>query len=64
MQRWYVASNAAYGSARLGGPQVDSGFAEWVRELEVERFGVPVPDRQVLLATPLELAAQRARGGA
>ncbi len=60
----YVASNAAYGSARLGGPQVDSGFAEWVRELEVERFGVPVPDRQVLLATPLELAAQRARGRA
>lgn len=60
----YVASNAAYGSARLGGPEVDSGFAEWVRELEVERFGVPVPDRQILLATPLELAAERARGRA
>ena len=60
----YVASNAAYGSARLGGPQVESGFAEWVRELEVGRFGVPVPDRQVLLATPLEVAAARARGRA
>ena len=57
----YVTSNAAYGSARLGGPQVDSGFADWVRELEVDRFGVPVPDRQILLATPLELAAERAR---
>ena len=34
-------SNAAYGSARLGGPQVDTGFAEWVAELEVDRFGVP-----------------------
>lgn len=60
----YVTSNAAYGSARLGGPAVDTGFAAWVRELEVERFGVPVPDRQVLLATPLAVAAQRARSRA
>jgi dTMP kinase len=57
----YVTSNAAYGSARLGGPDVDTDFASWVRELEIDRFGVPVPDRQVLLATPLELAASRAR---
>lgn len=60
----YVTSNAAYGSARLGGPDVDTGFADWVRELEVDRFGVPVPDRQILLATPLEVAAQRARSRA
>lgn len=57
----YVTSNAAYGSARLGGPGVDTGFADWVRELEIDRFAVPVPDRQILLATPLVLAAQRAR---
>ena len=57
----YVTSNAAYGSARLGGPSVVSGFADWVRELEVQRFGVPLPDRQILLATPLEVAAERAR---
>jgi dTMP kinase len=57
----YVTSNAAYGSARLGGPAVDTGFADWVRELEVGRFGVPLPDRQILLATPLEVAAERAR---
>ncbi len=57
----YVTSNAAYGSARLGGPGIESGFAGWVRELEVDRFGVPLPDRQILLATPLELAAERAR---
>ncbi|HEY5116987.1 MAG TPA: dTMP kinase [Nakamurella sp.] len=60
----YVTSNAAYGSARLGGPALDSGFAGWVRELEIDRFGVPLPDRQILLATPLEVAAQRARGRA
>ena len=60
----YVTSNAAYGSARLGGPAVDTGFADWVRDLEIDRFGIPVPDRQVLLATPLAVAAERARGRA
>jgi dTMP kinase len=60
----YVTSNAAYGSARLGGPQVDTGFADWVRSLEIDRFGVPAPDRQILLATPLEVAAERARSRA
>jgi dTMP kinase len=57
----YVASNAAYGSARLGGPDRPTDFADWVRALEVERFGVPVPDRQFLLATSVEMAARRAR---
>jgi dTMP kinase len=57
----YISSNAAYGAARLGGPAVDTGFPEWVRALEVDRFGVPVPDHQLLLATPAELAEQRAR---
>jgi dTMP kinase len=60
----YVASNAAYGSARLGAPEAATDFPEWVAALEIERFGVPVPDRQILLATPLELAAERARGRA
>jgi dTMP kinase len=57
----YVASNAAYGAARLyqgaGGE-----FVEWVRELELERFGIPVPDLQLLLRVPRELAAARAAG--
>ena len=60
----YVSSNAAYGAARLGGPDVDTGFPQWVADLEVFRFGVPVPDRQVLLATPPALSAERARGRA
>jgi dTMP kinase len=55
----YVASNAAYSAARLcqgaGGDVVG-----WVRELEFERFAMPEPDWQVLLAVPTELAAQRA----
>lgn len=56
----YVSSNAAYGSARLGGPDIDSGFPQWVRELEIDRFGVPLPSLQLLLATPVELSAARA----
>jgi dTMP kinase len=57
----YVSSNAAYGAARLGGPAVDAGFPDWVRGLEIERFGVPVPDLQILLDVPAALAEHRAR---
>jgi len=60
----YVSSNAAYGAARLGGPDIDTGFPQWVLDLEISRFGLPVPDRQILLATPADVAAERARGRA
>jgi dTMP kinase len=56
----YVASNAAYSAARLH-QGVDGEVVAWVRELEFDRFAVPVPDWQVLLAVPTELAAERAR---
>jgi dTMP kinase len=59
----YVASNAAYGAARLA-EDAGGGFVDWVRALEVDRFGVPVPDVQVLLRVPVRLAAARARGRA
>jgi dTMP kinase len=54
----YVASNAAYGAARL---HQDAGgeFVAWIRELELERFGIPVPDRQLLLAVPEAVAVER-----
>jgi dTMP kinase len=55
----YVASNAAYGSARLH--QGVGEFAAWVHATEIERFGVPAPDAQVLVRVPPELAAQRVR---
>jgi dTMP kinase len=55
----YVASNAAYGAARL---HQDAGgeFVGWVRALEIDRFGVPVPDVQLLLRVPVAVAAARA----
>ncbi len=55
----YVASNAAYGAARLH-EDADGPFVEWVRGLEVDRFDVPVPDVQLLLRVPPDVAAQRA----
>lgn len=55
----YVASNAAYQAARLGGG-ADAEVVEWVRELEIERFALPVPDAQLLLSVPAAVAAQRA----
>lgn len=59
----YVASNAAYGAARLH--QHASGeFVAWVRELEIDRFRLPVPDAQLLLRVPVTLASSRAAGRA
>jgi dTMP kinase len=59
----YVASNAAYGAARLH-EDADGEFAEWVRALEIDRFGVPAPDTHLLLRVPAATAAARADGRA
>ncbi|MEQ3550737.1 dTMP kinase [Pseudonocardia nematodicida] len=56
----YVASNAAYSAARTAQP-ADGEIVEWVRRLEIDRFGIPVPDHQLLLAPPRAVAAERAR---
>jgi dTMP kinase len=55
----YVASNAAYGAARLH-QDAAGEFVSWVYDLEIGRFGLPVPDRQLLLDVPREVAARRA----
>lgn len=56
----YVASNAAYSAARL---HQDAGgeVVEWIRVLEIERFGLPLPDVQILLRVPVDVAAGRAQ---
>lgn len=54
----YVASNAAYGAARLH-QDARGTFVAWVRAIEIERFGLPVPDVHLLLRVPSELAASR-----
>lgn len=55
----YVASNAAYSAARLREP-ITGAVVSWVAELEFGRFGLPVPDLQVFLGVPTEVAAERA----
>jgi dTMP kinase len=57
----YVASNAAYAAARLR-QGADGEVVRWVRELEIDRFGLPVPDAQLLLRVAPEVAAVRAEG--
>lgn len=56
----YVASNAAYGAARLR-EHADGQFVAWVRQLELDRLDLPHPDLQLLLDVPVELARERAR---
>ncbi|WP_371829966.1 dTMP kinase [Rhodococcoides trifolii] len=56
----YVASNAAYSAARVH-EDADGPMVEWVRALEFDRLMLPVPDAQVLLGVPVELAEERAR---
>lgn len=57
----YIASNAAYSAARLG-QDADGPFVDWLRELEVDRFGIRVPDLQLLLDVDAAVAAGRAAG--
>lgn len=56
----YVASNAAYSAARLR-QDVSGEVVAWIKELEYGRLKLPVPDRQLLLSVPVEVAAERAR---
>jgi dTMP kinase len=56
----YIASNAAYGAARLR-QDADGEFVGWVRALEVGRFGLPVPHAHLLLRVPPDVAAARAQ---
>lgn len=58
----YAASNAAYTAARVADHSTAAAVeaAEWVRALEFERFGLPVPQWQLFLGVPVDVAAQRA----
>ncbi|WP_462204031.1 dTMP kinase [Frankia sp. CcWB3] len=61
----YVASNAAYGAARLPATERES-FPAWIAELELGALALPVPDLQVLLRIPVGTAraGTLARAGA
>ena len=59
----YTASNAAYNAARLG-EGAESEVVSWVADMEFGRFHLPVPDHQLLLGIPPEVAMNRATGRA
>ncbi|MEU4320082.1 dTMP kinase [Nocardia fluminea] len=59
LDRW-VASNAAYSAARAH-QDADGEIVSWVADLEFGRLELPRPDLTVLLDTPTEVAAERAR---
>jgi dTMP kinase len=54
----YVASNAAFGAARLH-QNARGEFVKWVHEIEIERFAVPVPHAHLLLRVSPAVAAER-----
>ncbi|TYR17018.1 dTMP kinase [Corynebacterium urealyticum] len=66
----FVASNAAYSAARLADETAEGEepvepaehpVVEWVRSLEVDDLGSPVPDLQVLVDASAEVAGERAK---
>lgn len=54
----YVASNAAFGAARLH-EDARGEFVSWVRAIELDRFEVPAPDAHLLLRVSPSVAAER-----
>lgn len=55
----YVASNAAYTSARRGVYRREETI-QWIESLEFGTLGLPAPTLQIFLDTPREVAASRA----
>ncbi|MFI7675300.1 dTMP kinase [Actinophytocola sp. NPDC049390] len=54
----YVASNAAFGAARVH-QDARGEFVRWVRDIEIDRFGLPVPHAHLLLRVAPSVAAER-----
>ncbi len=54
----YVASNAAFGAARLH-QDARGEFVAWVRAIEIDRFDLPLPHAHLLLRVPVDVAAER-----
>ncbi|MDP1027891.1 dTMP kinase [Sphingomonas sp. KR1UV-12] len=51
----YIASNMAYQAAQVG-PGEARDLMGWIARLEVEQFGLPLPDLSLYLDTPVEVA--------
>jgi len=55
----YVYSNIAYQCAKLGSEKEADELAEWIREVEFEKYSIPVPDINLFLDVPIEFVDSR-----
>ncbi|MFS0773343.1 thymidylate kinase [Sphingomonas sp. 1P08PE] len=51
----YIASNMAYQAAQVGAGEARE-LMGWIARLEVEQFGLPLPDLSIYLDTPVDVA--------
>lgn len=51
----YIASNMAYQAAKLP-PAEGRAMMTWIRDLEIDQFGLPAPSLSIYLDTPWEMA--------
>ena len=51
----YIASNMAYQAAQVA-PDAARALMAWIARLEVEQFGLPLPDLSIYLDTPVDVA--------
>lgn len=54
----YVCDNMAHQGGKIKDPDERKRFIEWLDRLEYQVFGVPRPDRSILLNVPVEIAYQ------
>ena len=55
----YVASNAAYQSARATSASDATAISDWIFDLEFTQVGLPVPDLTILVDVPVAESASR-----
>ena len=51
----YIASNMAYQAAQVGAGEADA-LMRWIARLECDQFALPIPDLNVYLDTPADVA--------
>lgn len=51
----YIASNMAYQAAQVGAGEADT-LMRWIARLECDQFALPIPDLNVYLDTPADVA--------
>lgn len=59
----YVYSNIAYQCAKLSSEEEALKLADWIREVEFEKYAIPVPDINLFLDVPIEFVDSKLKFG-